>query len=66
MAGLALILLTGLKWLDSVIAIIFAFVIIYTGYRILRSSLAGIMDEADKELLSGLVALLTTTVATAG
>jgi cation diffusion facilitator family transporter len=58
MAGLALILLTGQKWLDSVVAIIFAFVIIYTGYRILRSSLAGIMDEADKELLSGLVALL--------
>ena len=57
-AGLVLILLTGYKWLDSTIAIIFAFIIIYTGYRIVRSSLAGIMDEADKELLSGLVALL--------
>jgi len=57
-AGLALILLTGYKWLDSTIAIIFAFIIIYTGYRIVRSSLAVIMDEADKELLSGLVALL--------
>lgn len=57
-AGLVLILLTGYKWLDSVIAIIFAFIIIYTGYRIVRSSLAGIMDEADRQLLSGLVALL--------
>lgn len=57
-AGLVLILLTGYKWLDGVIAIIFAFIIIYTGYRILRRSLAGIMDEADSELLSGLVALL--------
>jgi len=57
-AGLALILLTGYKWLDSTIAIVFAFIIIYTGYRIVRRSLAGIMDEADKELLSGLVALL--------
>jgi len=57
-AGLTLILLTGYKWLDGVIAIIFAFIIIYTGYRILRRSLAGIMDEADSELLSGLVALL--------
>jgi cation diffusion facilitator family transporter len=57
-AGLLLILLTGYRWLDGVIAIIFAFIIIFTGYRILRSSLAGIMDEADKELLSELVALL--------
>ncbi|MEO6317041.1 MAG: cation diffusion facilitator family transporter [Chitinophagaceae bacterium] len=56
--GLGLILLTGYKWLDGVVAIIFAFIIIYTGYGILRSSLAGIMDEIDKELLSKLVVLL--------
>jgi cation diffusion facilitator family transporter len=57
-AGLSLILVTGYKWLDSPIAILFALIIIYTGYRIVRSSVAGIMDEADKELLSGIVALL--------
>ncbi len=56
--GLGLILLTGQKWLDGVVAIIFSFVIIYTGYKILRSSLAGIMDEIDKELLSKLVLVL--------
>jgi len=56
--GLALIRFTNLTWLDSVTAIIFAFIIIYTGYHILRHSLAGIMDEADKELLQKMLAVL--------
>lgn len=56
--GLSLIIFTGLTWLDSLVAIIFAFIILYTGYKIIRSSLAGIMDEIDEELLSGLVRLL--------
>jgi divalent metal cation (Fe/Co/Zn/Cd) transporter len=36
----------------------FALLIFYTGYNIIRSSLAGIMDEADAELMKKLVALL--------
>jgi cation diffusion facilitator family transporter len=56
--GLALILITGYQWLDGVIAIIFSFIIIFTGYRIIRSSLAGIMDEIDKDLLLKLAAAL--------
>lgn len=56
--GLALIYFTKQAWIDSAVAIIFAFVIIYTGYRILRSSIAGIMDEADLELLRKLVEFL--------
>ena len=58
LAGLALIVITGKNWLDSVVAIIFACVIIFTGYRIIRTSLAGIMDEADKKLLIELVTYL--------
>lgn len=53
--GMGLILLTGWIWLDSIVAIAFAFFIIYTGYTILKSSLAGIMDTADHELLEKLV-----------
>jgi cation diffusion facilitator family transporter len=53
--GLALIYFTGFSWLDSVVAIVFSFVIMFTGYRILRASIAGIMDEADRELISKLV-----------
>jgi cation diffusion facilitator family transporter len=55
MGGMALIFLTGWIWLDSAVAIAFAFFIIYTGYTIIRSSLAGIMDEADYALLDKLV-----------
>jgi len=56
--GLVLILLTGYVWLDGTVAILFAVFIIYTGYRIMRSSIAGIMDEADKELLTKMVRIL--------
>lgn len=57
-AGLVLIYITKLSWLDSVIAILFALIIIYTGYKILRSSFAGIMDEADVKLLKKIVEML--------
>jgi cation diffusion facilitator family transporter len=57
-AGLVLLLFTKKIWIDSVVAIIFGIIIIWTGYKILRSSIAGIMDEADKELLGQMVALL--------
>jgi cation diffusion facilitator family transporter len=56
--GLILIYFTNLLWLDSVIALFFAVVIIVTGYRIIRSSIAGIMDEADLGLLKKMVEML--------
>ena len=54
-AGLILIYTTKVAWIDSAVAILFGMIIIYTGYKILRRSIAGIMDEADVELLTGLV-----------
>ncbi len=56
--GLILLFVTGWKWIDSVIAITFALVIIVTGYRIIRKSIAGIMDEADEVLIRKIVAML--------
>lgn len=56
--GLTLIYFTNLLWLDSVIAIVFAGIIVFTGFRIIRSSLAGIMDESDTEQLKKVVELL--------
>jgi len=56
--GLVLIWFTELKWLDSAVALVFAGLIIFTGIKILRGSLAGIMDEADDELLEAVVAKL--------
>lgn len=57
-AGLMLLRFTGWKWIDSVVAIIFGLIIIFTGYRILRHSIAGIMDEVDLKILNRMVQLL--------
>ena len=52
--GLALIMLTDLYWIDNAIALGVGFIILYTSYKILRKSVAGIMDEADFESLEKL------------
>jgi cation diffusion facilitator family transporter len=57
-AGLLLLYFTGQKWIDSVVAMGFGIFIIVTGYRIVRSSVAGIMDEADMQLLGRMVQVL--------
>jgi cation diffusion facilitator family transporter len=57
-AGLLLINYTGYYWIDSVVAAAFGVFIIYTGYKIVRTSLAGIMDEADMSLLERMVDVL--------
>jgi cation diffusion facilitator family transporter len=57
-AGLILIALTNYLWIDSAVAILFGIYIIYTGYKIVRSSVAGIMDEADMKLLTQMVDVL--------
>jgi len=56
--GLVLIYLTKINIIDSIVAFIFAGIIIYTGYKIIRSSIAGIMDEADDELLRNMITVL--------
>lgn len=56
--GLLLIEFSGLVVLDSVIALGFGLFILYTGYRLVRRSLAGILDEADYGLIRRLVAVL--------
>ncbi len=57
-AGLLLLYFTKWLWIDSAIACLIALIIIYTGYKIVRTSIAGIMDEADRKLLDNLVILL--------
>lgn len=56
--GLVLYKLTGQIWLDPATAILFALLIIYNGIQIIRSSVAGIMDESDRILLSDMVEYL--------
>ena len=61
MAGVAIIYFTGYLWLDSVLAIVFAFMILITGYGLLRKSLAGLMDETDEEVVQSIVEVLNET-----
>lgn len=56
--SLILIYFTHLYWIDAVVALIFAGYIIVIGYKIIRKSLSGIMDEADPELLNQMVTIL--------
>lgn len=57
-AGLVLIYFTGNEKIDSVVAVLFGLFALYTGYRIVRESIAGIMDEADLVLLKRMLNLL--------
>lgn len=57
-AGLLLVRFSGWLWLDAVVALVFAVVILFTGYRVLRHSLSGIMDEADLSLLQRVIDVL--------
>ncbi|HLO83295.1 MAG TPA: cation diffusion facilitator family transporter [Chitinophagaceae bacterium] len=54
-AGLILIYFSGWTKFDAILAMGMALFIIYTGYTIIRSSIEGIMDKADIELLQKLV-----------
>lgn len=56
--GLVLLFFTGYQWLDSVVALLFAGIIIVTGYKIVRRAISGIMDESDDRLLLEVVANL--------
>lgn len=56
--GLLVVQWTGWVMLDYIIAIIFAGIIIYTGWKVIRKSLAGIMDEADLAFLKKFIAFL--------
>lgn len=56
--GLIVLYYTNAVWVDNVLGIGFGAYIIYVAGRILRKSIAGIMDEADFDLLTELVAHL--------
>jgi cation diffusion facilitator family transporter len=52
LAAVGLMYFTKIYWIDKAIALAMSAWIMYNGYTILRKSLAGIMDEADMELLT--------------
>jgi cation diffusion facilitator family transporter len=56
--GLLILIFTGVQKVDAIIAILLGSWVLFDGYKILRSSLAGIMDEADMALLENVIAEL--------
>lgn len=56
--GIMLIQLTRIYWLDSVISILLGFYIVYSGYKLTRKSVGGLMDESNVELVKTIVDIL--------
>lgn len=57
-ASLVLVYFTKLIWIDSLVALGLGIYIITIGYKIIRQSLSGIMDEADPAMLGRLAEFL--------
>jgi len=53
--GILILIVTNIQKVDSIIAILLGAWVVYDGYKILRASLAGIMDEADLALLENVI-----------
>lgn len=56
--SLIIVYITKLFWLDAVVAILFGSYIIVVGYKIVRKSLSGIMDEQDLDLVEKIAKIL--------
>lgn len=58
MIGIILVLLTGIKEIDPIFAIIVATNILFTGYKLIRQSIGGLMNETDENMLKKISDLL--------
>lgn len=56
--GLLLIYITGLIILDSLLALVYGSIIIVTGVKILRKTVANLLDENDKEELKAIAEVI--------
>ncbi len=56
--GLLLINYTGINYLDSAVSILLALFIVFNGYKLVRKSVAGLMDESDFVKLKNVIAIL--------
>jgi cation diffusion facilitator family transporter len=56
--GLLLVYVTGLTWLDPLVALVVALNLMWTGVRVIRQASAGLLDEEDTGLLDRLLVVL--------
>lgn len=57
--GLLLIEFTRILWLDSVLSILVGLYIVYSSYKLVRKSVGGLMDEADFQVVTDIVHVLS-------
>mgnify|MGYP001608193080 CR=1 FL=1 len=56
--GLMLIYFTGLNYLDSILSIAIGIFIIYSGYKLVRRSVSGLMDESEVDTAAEIISIL--------
>ncbi|MGV3509269.1 MAG: cation diffusion facilitator family transporter [Sphingobacteriaceae bacterium] len=56
--GLLIIHFTGIYFLDSVLSIAMGLYIVYNGYKLVRKSVGGLMDESDFKVVSDVLTIL--------
>ena len=56
--GLLLVSVTGITWLDPLVALVVALNLMWKGVRLIRQASAGLLDEEDTALLDRLLAVL--------
>jgi cation diffusion facilitator family transporter len=56
--ALLLILATGFKWIDPLASAIAGVIIIYTGLKLIRKAVRGLMDEVDLHLVDEIISIL--------
>ncbi len=56
--GLILVYFTHLIWLDALISVALGIGIVLTGYQLIRTSVAGLMDEADSKMIENVAKVL--------
>lgn len=57
--GVLLVIFTGYKLFDPIFAIAVGLNIIYTGYKLIRESVGGLMNEANQDVLNKIANVLT-------
>lgn len=58
LVGLILMYYTGWTWIDAVLSLGLGAFILFSGYKLLRKSIGGLMDESDVELVGKVAGIL--------
>jgi cation diffusion facilitator family transporter len=56
--GLGLVYFTGYDWIDPLVALLMGLLLALTGFRLVRRSVGGLLDEEDREILEQLLELV--------